>query len=167
MCEKSLYRLHCFFCLLVRFYVKVVSQDYLELVMNKITLKFRGIVMATIASEVETQICDIYRKLAEIHASDHECEEMLFQAEGAAVELARQGDQDSHTKQLTIIDTETHVKVGSIRRYLSEDFNLSNVLLLYNGQTLRRDSLTLRDYGWVDGTFGTIIVVDQTSSEAQ
>ena len=81
--------------------------------------------------------------------------------------LSSEGEaQEVFESLLDIFDTELHMEIGQIRRYLSEKRNLPNVILLYKGRILYqfRDKWTLRDYGWVDGACGTINVIDKKSS---
>ena len=70
------------------------------------------------------------------------------------------------------IDTEISVTVGAIRDYVERKYNQNYPFwrftlywtLFYEGQRLENDNMTLADYGWENGTIGTIEAHDEYKS---
>ena len=67
---------------------------------------------------------------------------------------------------LAEIDTETNVTIGAIYRYVERLFqnrlmNQPRYRLYYEGQPLDNHEWTLADYGWINGTVGTIVAKDE------
>ena len=81
---------------------------------------------------------------------------------GAGVKITK--SEPSERTTLIEIDTETSVTIGSIYRYIEKEFTKSFVgsryRLYYENQALNNHELTLADYGWINGTVGTIDVIE-------
>ena len=79
----------------------------------------------------------------------------VFNIYGAQLKLIAHGLAGTVIDQ---IDSELHVTIGQIRRYLHDKFNVTQVRLYFRGQFLDDDNQTLQDYGWTSDFDGTISV---------
>ena len=91
-------------------------------------------------------------------------------AEGAGVKLV--DDERREETILCEIDTEISVTIETIYQYIQDKFPIRNprsvkYQLYYNDQALDNYDRTLADYGWVNGTTGTITVEKECKNKVE